>query len=269
MDVWAPPIPVALLTAVPDFSGVIVSWVGSQPATSYRVYRTTLALASFTLLATTLAPGYVDTTAQPGETYLYQVTAVNDAGESFPATPASVTAWLFSDNFKRVSADSLGSQWTNVGTSSFSVQGNLATGGVVTNNNVALCQVSPADGSVSALVDLSPNSASTALSCAVGMRDNGVNQGVFAGLRVLVASRSIVVRLMRRTGVSGYQFLDTGPTTDLSVHKIGLRANGNTITVFLDDVAVLTAVDSQYSAPGFCSLFLSPRNTASNFIVTR
>ncbi len=96
-DVVLPPsAPVLSTTSGP--SGVTLAWTapannGGGTVTGYRVYRSTGAAAP-TLLATTTALGWADTTAAHGVTYTYTVTALNKAGEgaaSNPATGLSIT----------------------------------------------------------------------------------------------------------------------------------------------------------------------------------
>ncbi len=82
------------LQAIGENEGIRLVWVapaspGSLPVTSYRVYRSTSS-GSETLLTTggdTLA--YTDGAATKGQTYYYQVAAVNGIGEGARSTEAS------------------------------------------------------------------------------------------------------------------------------------------------------------------------------------
>ena len=65
----------------------------SDPATGYKVYRTTSGSSAYTLLnsAATASLTYTDTTAQSGTTYDYYVTSVDSSGsESTPSNTATV-----------------------------------------------------------------------------------------------------------------------------------------------------------------------------------
>lgn len=76
--------PVALEppTAPTNFQSVlavVLSWTAAERAESYKLYR------DGTLLGTTTATQWVDTTVEPNETYVYSIKAVNAAGESAAA----------------------------------------------------------------------------------------------------------------------------------------------------------------------------------------
>lgn len=73
------------VTATSDATGVTLTWPlpddGDSPITSFRIYRGTVSDGE-SFLATAGTKGtYVDTTAIPGVTYYYRVTAVNAVGE--------------------------------------------------------------------------------------------------------------------------------------------------------------------------------------------
>jgi fibronectin type 3 domain-containing protein len=61
---------------------VYITWNSVSGATSYNVYRATSSSGTKTKLGSTTSTSYSDTSATPGTTYYYWVTAVNSAGES-------------------------------------------------------------------------------------------------------------------------------------------------------------------------------------------
>jgi fibronectin type 3 domain-containing protein len=65
-----------------------LSWaagVGGDPATSYVISRATVQAGPFTTIGTSTLPAYVDSTVVGGNTYYYEVEAVNAGGESGPS----------------------------------------------------------------------------------------------------------------------------------------------------------------------------------------
>jgi C1A family cysteine protease len=61
---------------------VQVTWTASSWATSYTIYRATSKRGTKTALGTTSDTAYADTTALPGKTYYYYITASNSYGTS-------------------------------------------------------------------------------------------------------------------------------------------------------------------------------------------
>lgn len=62
---------------------VVISWIGSDGATGYKIWRGTSSTGgSAQIGAVTGETSFEDTTAATGVTYFYWVTAINDAGES-------------------------------------------------------------------------------------------------------------------------------------------------------------------------------------------
>jgi hypothetical protein len=70
-------------------SAVDLSWVALDEATSYKVYRSTSRASGYSLLGSVLDNSYMDTSATPGVTYYYVVTALNGSDESFFSGEAS------------------------------------------------------------------------------------------------------------------------------------------------------------------------------------
>ena len=65
-----------------------LSWAtgaGADPATSYIISRATVQAGPFTTIGTSTVLNYVDNTVVGGNTYYYEVEAVNSAGESGPS----------------------------------------------------------------------------------------------------------------------------------------------------------------------------------------
>jgi fibronectin type 3 domain-containing protein len=81
--------PVGLIATGTETS-VDLLWDDVQGATSYKVYRSATPASDYTLLASSVAIGtYADTTAVPGTTYYYVVTALKGTIESFVSAEAS------------------------------------------------------------------------------------------------------------------------------------------------------------------------------------
>jgi cellulose 1,4-beta-cellobiosidase len=80
------------VTATAQYGGIQVMWNAVPGATSYNVYaKDPNSLIRFNLRATPTTPGYLDAYVEAGETQYYEVTAVNDAGESEPSVIVSAT----------------------------------------------------------------------------------------------------------------------------------------------------------------------------------
>jgi len=91
------------LSATPGINQVALTWTapsGASGATSYNVKRSTTSGAETTLVTGVTATAYTDATAAAGNTYYYEVSAVNASGQGVnsaeagaimvPATPAGV-----------------------------------------------------------------------------------------------------------------------------------------------------------------------------------
>lgn len=81
-------------TVYPD---VRISWGAVNGATKYKVYRSTSAYGSYTLLGTAYSTNYSDANCKIGNVYYYKVKAVNSAGES---DYSSYVSFNFKDNRK-------------------------------------------------------------------------------------------------------------------------------------------------------------------------
>ena len=78
-----PPSTPSLLTASPSESNVLLTWNSSTGATSYTLRRSTGPQDPWLIIAMNIAElAWTDTDVQPGKTYHYVVTGVNNTGES-------------------------------------------------------------------------------------------------------------------------------------------------------------------------------------------
>ncbi|MGA2179520.1 MAG: hypothetical protein ABSH15_08070 [Verrucomicrobiota bacterium] len=73
-----------------NFGPVILTWTTSAGATSYNVKRST-STGTETTIANTASTSYNDSSAQPGTTYFYVVSAVNGGGEGTNSVEVSYT----------------------------------------------------------------------------------------------------------------------------------------------------------------------------------
>ncbi|MFD7300865.1 PA14 domain-containing protein [Streptomyces pharetrae] len=90
-DTVAPLAPNNLEAVSQDDTGVTLGWSGSNPDTvRYSVYRASSSAGPRIPLGTTTTWNYRDTTGDPGQRYIYYVTAVDAAGNE--STSAQVTA---------------------------------------------------------------------------------------------------------------------------------------------------------------------------------
>lgn len=86
-----PSAPIGVSTQRISGSRINVTWTPNPSATSYRIFRDGV------LLATVSLPEFLDTTAQPATEYTYTVTASNGYGESPASSPTSVTSPAFDE----------------------------------------------------------------------------------------------------------------------------------------------------------------------------
>jgi len=92
----APPMP-REVTATPGLQRIELRWSpsGAYMANGYEVSRATAPDGPFTSIYWTdrwTTPDYVDTDIEPGRTYYYTVTALNNAGKSAPSAPVRAAA---------------------------------------------------------------------------------------------------------------------------------------------------------------------------------
>lgn len=83
-----PSVPTGLTLVSQTASGIVLSWNSTAGTASYKVYR---AVGSGTpsSIGTATATSFTDSTAMPGVTYAYSVSAVNGAGESVRSATVS------------------------------------------------------------------------------------------------------------------------------------------------------------------------------------
>ena len=89
----APVAPINPVASASNATQIGLTWTASTGATSYNVYRGTVAGAeSATPIATSVTvPHYTDTGLMPGTAYYYKLVAVNAVGGSFASAEASAT----------------------------------------------------------------------------------------------------------------------------------------------------------------------------------
>ena len=79
------------LSAMPGNARVLLTWAATPGATTYNVKRSQTSSGAFTLVGTTTATDYLDTTAVNGTPCYYVVSAANTTGESDNSTQADAT----------------------------------------------------------------------------------------------------------------------------------------------------------------------------------
>jgi len=87
-----PPTPSALTAISSGTSQLVLSWGASTGAADYSVKRGTAPGGPYTVLTTLILPGYTDTSAAPGRTYYYVVTASVSGIESLASNEVSAQA---------------------------------------------------------------------------------------------------------------------------------------------------------------------------------
>ena len=91
---------------------VSISWTGSSGATSYNLYRSTTSTRPSTATKTGVTSPCSDTSATPGTTYYYWVSAVNSAGSSYSSYNTGYRAVSLSVGTTTASFDAAGGTGT-------------------------------------------------------------------------------------------------------------------------------------------------------------
>jgi len=78
----APLVPTGLLVSASDAVSVSLTWNASADTILYRILRRGIGDDAFAVVGTSYQPSYVDTNVTAGDTYGYQVVAVNNSGDS-------------------------------------------------------------------------------------------------------------------------------------------------------------------------------------------
>lgn len=106
----------ASLAALPGNNEVVLNWAASAEATGYNVKRGTLNGGPYSLIGTTAALSFTDSTAVNGTTYYYVVSGTNVVGEGLDsvqatATPNTVFAhWKFNETSGTTAVDIIGAK---------------------------------------------------------------------------------------------------------------------------------------------------------------
>jgi len=124
----APDVPTGLSTTL-GTGKVTLSWVASNVATSYKIYRGT-SPGSETLLASPVGTGtsYIDTSVSNGVTYYYKVSAVNAIGESAMSGEAAGVVLFTSANTDVYCVNTPGSAFWTSGPDNLTLLTNLISG---------------------------------------------------------------------------------------------------------------------------------------------
>jgi fibronectin type 3 domain-containing protein/DNA-binding beta-propeller fold protein YncE len=124
------------LSAVTTNSQVVLTWTASFGATSYNVERSTNISGPYSIIASTSATNYTDTSIVSGTTYYYEVLAVSPGGTStnstqvssappIPAAPANLAATTTNSQVILT--------WTaSFGATSYNVERSTTNGGTYT-----------------------------------------------------------------------------------------------------------------------------------------
>jgi hypothetical protein len=79
------------VTATAGNQSVTLAWQAVPAADSYKVYRSTTSAGTTVVIANATALTYTDQAVISGETYYYQISAINDYGESDKSIIVSAT----------------------------------------------------------------------------------------------------------------------------------------------------------------------------------
>ncbi len=82
------------LSAIPETNAVTLSWSQTQDTTGVNVYRSTSSSGTFSQIGSVLGPPYTDTSALDGNTYWYEVAAINAQGTSALSSAVSASPTL-------------------------------------------------------------------------------------------------------------------------------------------------------------------------------
>jgi len=86
-----PDTPTGVTATALSSSSVIVSWSSATGATGYKIYRSSSASGTYSIVGDVPATSYTDTRLNANTTYYYKVSAYNSAGESAQSSYALAT----------------------------------------------------------------------------------------------------------------------------------------------------------------------------------
>lgn len=175
-------------------------------------------------------------------------------------------AVVFSDDFNRANNDSLGGNWVeSSGDVDISSNALLCTGTAIVKNTTAVGQ---ADYEVTMDFDWSQNSSSEWI-IPIIRADTGEASpyttcyaGYFQG-----STGTEFHLILRRLSGSQSQLGSTNNDPYTGVHKVGIRAEGTSISTVIDDVATITASDSNITAEGNHGFRIDTDCVIDNYIV--
>lgn len=120
-----PDAPTNLIATANGETEIDLTWNTVANADTYNVYRD-----SVQIITGLTSPSYNNTGLTSGTNYSYEVTAVNEVGESAHSNSASATTDApisYTDNFDRANASTLGTDWTLAyGTGTSAIENNTA-----------------------------------------------------------------------------------------------------------------------------------------------
>ncbi|MGC9944297.1 MAG: lamin tail domain-containing protein, partial [Verrucomicrobiota bacterium] len=90
-----PPAPSGLYLQLED-GQIVLTWLPSDGATNYEILRSTTASGPFTVIATNNTTTFTDTSAQPTNSYYYEVASVSGTGQTGTASVAVGTETILS-----------------------------------------------------------------------------------------------------------------------------------------------------------------------------
>ncbi|HEY8903072.1 MAG TPA: fibronectin type III domain-containing protein, partial [Chthoniobacterales bacterium] len=242
------------LTASAGDTVIALSWTPGTAATSYIIQRSTDGV-NFTTIGTATGTGYVDDGLSNGTTYYYEVSSVNNIGQSANSSAVSASP----SNQGSISIDFQGGSSNGIPSlmSSSEIAGVFPAGNW---NNAA-----GASGSASSLVqsDGTATSASVTWSCAnvwsTSIADTAGNYRMMKGYLDTTSSSTTTVTVsglpstLASAGYSVYVYRDgdNGSSTHTGSYKVG--------------TTTITATDSANT--NFSGTFTQASNSAGNYVV--
>lgn len=227
-----PDAPTNLVGTADGYNAVDLTWNSVTDADTYNVYRDDVVVATGLTVTS-----YRDTDLESGTTYSYQVSAVNEVGESERSTAASATTdaspepqVVFSDDFNRADGE-LGNGWT------------------VSQTNLGTVIPAITNGQV----DVTPDTNSTLeLFHETGITDGDFSVRFISGFkgsgriniryadaqhRIMIVGMATQYKIIEYDGGNQSTYYDVVPA-DSGVFRV--HADGQTIQLYVDDTLIFT-----------------------------